>query len=333
MSLIYCESFDVLSENFTETGWIATGSYNAVGLYFPAGRIGGKALRVTGPTWGDGTANKQIRATRPNAIVGTALLSPGECNVVVLRSASSPQLLVYYDGVSRFSLWGGSKSVLLGTSDPVYPPNLWRYIELKVSSFDGTTGSAVVRVDGATIIDVTGVDTDPAGTGTFDTFSLGGTADSTWDDLYICDMSGPCNNDFLGDVHVGALVPTGAGTYTEFTPSAGSNWENVAHYDGDTDYNASSMVGYKDSFVTAGLPGVGQVLGVQTTVIARKDDAGYRLLGALQISGGFETDESSRGLSNSFDYIRDTHDVNPATGIPYTVEEVNAMEIGYAVTG
>ena len=47
----------------------------------------------------------------------------------------------------------------------------------------------------------------------------------TYDDWYVCDNSGPVNNNFLGDVQVGLLLPNAAGDAAGWTGSGGG-----AHY-------------------------------------------------------------------------------------------------------
>src|SRR6185437_13665423 len=61
-----------------------------------------------------------------------------------------------------------------------------------------------------------------------------------------------------GDLRVECVMPNGPGAHTQFTPSAGANWQNVDEVppDDDTTHNDSSTAGQLDTFVHAALAGI-----------------------------------------------------------------------------
>ncbi len=131
------------------------------------------------------------------------------------------------------------------------------------------------------------------------------------------------------------LRPTGAGNSTQWTPSAGSNWQNVdeSSADGDTTYNsASGGGGLVDLFTTgAGVPAGAPVNSVTFTARGRHTGA-YGFIQIMLRSGG--TTQSVDAITKIFtgsyaDYSSAALANNPITAAAWTAAEVNAMEIGY----
>jgi hypothetical protein len=192
-----------------------------------------------------------------------------------------------------------------------------------------------VPISGLTL---TNVNTDTAGTGTGNAYALqalGGTdaCYTDFDDTY-------CRNDstFMGDVRISALFPTDAGSHADFTrggTDSGANWSQVNEVspNDDTSINSSVVV---DSIVSFAMGDLGQtaatILGVQTNIWARKTDAGTRNLAPFEKSGITETVGTSIPLSASYTYHRSIAELNPATGLAYTLAEINALEGGYKLT-
>ena len=144
-----------------------------------------------------------------------------------------------------------------------------------------------------------------------------------WDDLYALDLTGATNNDFLGDMRVEAIYPTGAGTYADFTPTgAASNWQAVADttIDNDATYVSGNAVGQKDTYRFAGLSSVPTtVRGFQLSLVTRKDDAGGRILATQLRSGGADF-TSGRHLSVGDQYAvyTDIWNQNPNGNVPWS---------------
>jgi hypothetical protein len=223
----------------------------------------------------------------------------------------------------------------LGTSTGALLPGVRYFVEIKATIHD-TAGSVEVRVDGATWLQLTNVDTRNGGTGVVDTFGFGaaqgGAIQTDYDDLYICDNSGASNNDFLGDVKVETLRPTGSGAHTDFTPSAGSNWQNVddAAPNDDTDYNSSAVAGARDSFAMSDLAtSQGSVKAVQQMTRLRKDDAGTRTARASLRVGATDYDGAGQSVQDTYVSRLRVVEQNPATSAPWTISDVNALEAGY----
>lgn len=235
----------------------------------------------------------------------------------------------------RGSSVGGT---LLGTSTSAFSSSISYHIQVKVL-IHASAGTVDVLVNGVSWLTLTGVNTRGAAATTLGGIWIGqaSTGDSctfNFDDLYVCDTAGAANNDFLGDRKVVALLPSGAGSSTQFTPSAGSNFQNVDESapDDDTTYNSSSTIGHKDLYAMGDLASTaGTISGVMTSFRARKDDAGTRTLKSKIKSGATEGNGTDRNLSTSYVTYNDMFEQNPDTSAPWTGSGVNGMEAGVEV--
>lgn len=227
-----------------------------------------------------------------------------------------------------------SGTLLAASASGVLDGN-WHYIEVTVTVAD-TGGIVQVRVDGTQVINFSG-DTKNAGTNsTIDTVTLNAYSGAQLivDDLVILDATGTAPyNTFLGDTRVQTLVPSGAGTTTQLTPSTGANWDcvNEVPYSA-TDYVSGSTVGNKDTYATTDLGAGYSILAVKTKAIAKKTDAGVRNLKTVVRSGGTDySDITASPLSGTDQAVSNIRTADPATGAAWTTAGVNAMEIGVEV--
>jgi len=148
----------------------------------------------------------------------------------------------------------------------------------------------------------------------------------------VLDGSGAVNNDFLGDTKSETLRPTGAGTATGWTPSTGSNWQNVDDTapNDDADYNSTSTAGATDTFALGDLATTpAAIYGVQACVEIRKDDAGSRSAALVLRSGGTAYVGATQSVLDAYTVLREIWEADPATGLPWTAAAVNNLEVGY----
>jgi len=170
-----------------------------------------------------------------------------------------------------------------GTSAPLATAVLtqstgWIYVEFS-ATIDSVSGAAQVRVNGLLVIDYTGNTRNASTSALIDQFKVGW-SDYAFDDIYICDGTGTVNNTFLGDVRIQTLLPTGAGTSTQLTPTGGANYTNANDTpDVTTSYNSSVTVGQRDTYAMGDLlASTGTILGVQENIHGWKSDAGNGVL-------------------------------------------------------
>ena len=241
-------------------------------------------------------------------------------------------LVVNADGT--LSVTRNGTAVLGGTSTATVQPATWNYIEWKITIANSIgSNSCIVRLNGTNIINVTaGEDLQATANASATGFRIKGASSTLhcFDDLYICDQSGGVNDDFLGDVKVVTLYPSGAGNSTDWTASAGSNYQCVdeTQGNGDTDYVSESTAGDHDTYAFGNISDSGTVIGIQTNMYARKDDAGTREVAAVVRSGGTDYDGATVALSTSYAILWEVRETDPATTSAWDITGVNALEAG-----
>lgn len=348
MALLFMDSFDHYATADITEKWTAVEAAGQWTIAAAAGRRGSSALRVTSASW---WIQKALPAGATTVVVGVAYKPPSLSTNLVLElseaTAAHVGLRVNTDGsVSVHRMLSGpfstSNDVTLGTSAPgLVTAGVFTYIEIKATIHD-TTGSVEVRLNGSTtpIINVTGVDTRNGGTGVvtlvyFTSYS-GPSGNYDFDDLYLLDGTGSAPwNTFLGDCRVDARYPTAAGATTGWTPSAGSNWQNVddAPPNDDTDYNSTSTLNALDTFVVQDAPVVGAtIFGVQHCLNLKKMDAGTCTVAPVVRHAGVDNvgADISPGTSYAFGLL--VQQTNPGTGAQWTEAGFNAAEFGYKKT-
>lgn len=244
--------------------------------------------------------------------------------------ASSVQLSFYFNSDFEIEVYRGLGGTLLGTSSAVFSgTDEWKYIEIKAVIND-SSGSVEVKSNESTVLNLTSQDTQNTANAYLNRIYLYGvyTISSTYyDDLYIDD------SDFHGDVRVLSFNPDGDGTHSDFTPSAGSNYqcvdEGVAN--NDTDYVSSSTLNHKDTYTfTTG--SIAAVHGVQATHYVKKSDSGSRAITPICRSNGTDYSGNSKTLTTSYWSEYDIWETDPDDSSTWTQAKIEAAEFGLEVT-
>ena len=161
----------------------------------------------------------------------------------------------------------------LGITTEAFVYNAWHHFELKVVP-NTATGSFELRHNEVNVLSASGINTAGSGSNQADGFAMRFESISTsarLDDIGVWGGSGAAPTDFVGDSVVEGIQVTGAGASTQWTPSAGSNFDNVddagngAPDDvGAGGYNESDTVGQIDLYAYGDLTQIdGTVLWVQ----------------------------------------------------------------------
>lgn len=244
-----------------------------------------------------------------------------------LRALTTGALAVYR-GATQI---GVSSAALISTST-------WYFIEIKVV-FNNTTGSVEVKLDGVTKINETSIDTCAGANEYANQVRVYSNGDRVYvDDFYICDTAGTKNNNFLGDITIKALYPVADGTYSDFTPSTGS--DNYAMVDeaqlaSDTDHNESSTLGHKDTYDVTTFSGTGSVLAVQICAAVKNTSTGTMKVRTLCRSGTTPADNEGNdlALSQTMKGAVTIHEQEPTDTVDWTAAKINAAEFGLKVSG
>ena len=266
---------------------------------------------------------------------GNAYSSAYGAEGMSLSDGASAQIGWYLEpnGILRVRR-GGHSSTVLGTSSIQLSPDVWYYIELKATIHD-TSGSFELRVNGVTVSSDNNIDTQNTANSTVDTLMLhcrpGGGNFVYIDDVYFANSQGSIANDFLGDVKIESLFPTGAGSNTNWTPSTGNNWECVDEVAPDTgDYVYTTTSGLYDTYAFGNLTSAsGAILGVNQLLYTAKGDAGVKFIRpACRINSTNYEGNILHSLSDTYVYAKYFTELNPDTSSQWTISDINNAEFG-----
>lgn len=282
----------------------------------------------------------ELPATNTNPGVARALAEFGE----LTGGTYTRHVYIYLDSSGNIEVRrGGDGGTVIATgSVPLPYGSGCRYLEFKVKVHD-SAGTVEVRLDETTILlNATGLDTRNGGTAKCNWLKVQGQAAGgnmlTWKfrDVYICGTDGSVNNDFRGVTKTGVKTVSGAGNSAQFTPSAGSNYQNVddgTTVDNDTTYNGSSTVNHVDTFAltSSGLVSGAVIIGTQTNVILRKDDVDPRSAATVIRRSSTDYPQTTLSLGTTFVLNREIQENDPSTAVPWTQSGLDAAELGYKV--
>ena len=215
--------------------------------------------------------------------------------------------------------------------------NVWMYFELKATIHD-TTGIIQTRINKTVDIDLTGQDTKNGSNGYVGFIKIRAFCDVTpcyMDDLYLNNDQGSENNDYSGDIRIDELRPNGAGAHTDFTPSAGANYQNVDEDapDDDTTYNYGNTIGNQDTYALQSLEVLGSdILAVKNQITLRKDDAGTRKAKIISRLNGTDYLGDELTLSDSYLTFVKIYELNPDDSAAFEEADIAGMESGVEIT-
>lgn len=244
-----------------------------------------------------------------------------------------------YDPSGNLRAWRNDtpSPVLLGaTSSPVILAHAWQHIEARVI-LDAAAGSVQIRVEGVTVLNVTGVKTisNQSGiVGTCQNVRLGanGFSNVYFKDFIVWDDQTAFNNSFMGSCQVYRLAPD-SDVALNWTPSPadgiGFDKINEANPDDDARYIAAPFplpAAYKCGI--GDLPAtVTSVRSVQTVHRSKKVDGGDGNVQAGLVSGGSTGLGADRPITTAYTYWYDVFDANPNGAIAWTRTAVNALNV------
>ena len=237
----------------------------------------------------------------------------------------------------------GDHNDALIASGGVVPTNTWCCIEIR-ALIDNAVGVIQVRIDGVQIINFSG-DTQ-FGANSEIMIVLWGASYSDgdyvcygyYDDLAINSIHGIRNNSWLGLGGIVGLVPTGAGNYTQLTPSAGANWQCVDEVPPDDagTYVENAIVNQRDTYEMQNLPAippgkVADIAAVQWLCRAYNTETQGGDFPRLLRLNGIDYQGDDVGYDRSYDYHPEIIEASPATMQNWTGDEINSLEAGVVV--
>lgn len=340
MALLWCHGFDNcndVDDLHTVFDLVEHETYNAVS----ATTRRGVGKSVYAYYYNQSHLLKTLPVEKSTVVVGfafrTTKMPTTNLDVIKFLTVNGLQCMINITSDGKIRLIRGTTE-LEASAAGVIAIDTWYYIEAKVV-FHNTTGSFIVKVDGVEKLNTSSVGTcQQAATATCGAIlfnSINPTATpgegSFFDDIYIDD------SDFHGDCIVESIAVNGAGSHADFTPSAGSNYENVdeATQDDDTTYNETNVVNEIDSFAMGSLASTATTIyGVMVEAIVRKTDAGSaQAIKLLCRSGGTDyLSSSDLYLGTSFKSYFGIWETNPADSAAWEDADIAAMECGVKAT-
>jgi len=239
--------------------------------------------------------------------------------------------IVYSNG--RYGVAGDA---VVATSSDAVPTTTETFVEVRVTLGDTAAGAVSFYLNGVLSNTVSGIDTCYNFTRTTlqsIVFGASLTAADTliagwkYGDIIVHTGSSP-----IGDVGVYYRPVDADGADSDFTPSAGANYQCADEIgpDEDTTYNESDgTAGHRDSFETAGVAGM-SVLSVGVMVRARKTDAGAATLLLGAIHGASEDQSSAKALTEDYLTLVEFFDDCPSGGA-WDAAKVTAAELSHEV--
>lgn len=351
MALRLIEDFFELGanpENVSGSGWQPSGGRVAGSGCVGSGNAGSSPQAGTG-LW-IAYAGQGWNAPINEIFVGFALRTSVNINTPIIsflsNSATNTQITLGMDGSNRLYLSKGESggSTVLGSSSIPFPVlNQWRSINIRIkmsSTNAATDGGVTLKVDGITHFEATNIVTRAAGAagagidGIRITLPSNAQPVCAVSDLVVCDNTGTINNSYPQDVAVIRRLPNGNGFYHEFMGSDGNFTDNyLLVSDSPTNtatYTYATEDGQRDSYQVEDLPAATiSVKGVRAVAKTAKSGAGIASMSVFVRENGEDAFGPDVPLSTSYSWQGDIiRERAPSTNLPWTVEDVNEMEIG-----
>jgi len=324
-----------------------------VSRFTPVDARHGRGLRIgdwAGGFQSGGFFTYNYAMTGNTVIVGIALypidigtMTGAGTEFLTLNNGTTEMLNIHV-GTDGWSLGNeASDQTFVAVAAPGASINTWYWVEAKIF-FDGSVGTAELRVNGATMGTQFVGDTTSGGFTVATDVEVGGgqdqdVNDAHCDDLVVMDGSGTDNTDFIGDSWVQYLLPNADSSTIQLD---GSDGDKIDNYDmvnetipNSTDYVGGSVEGFKDYYE----------LGTLSTAFASWDLHGVQVWSKVgKESGGSaygrliarEANSTVQGpilaLSSSFIYERLILNTRPNGG-GWTDITFNDIEVGFEVRG
>lgn len=351
MALSNIDGFDLYNGTGLNTGLQTNYSTNVVSVTsFPAGRFGGQCMRggTTTGWWKRNLSSARAAGAFGFAVrIGGATVNNNGDSVMHTSLGLIPQcgISIGINGTIRAYRMVGNNPfvngahVLLGESAVnVIQTNVWHYIEWEWV-INGTTGRMTIKVDGVTVLNLTGLNTfnsaGGAATATADSWVFGNQVSRGWGNLDYDDWYEEDSGASLGQAKVETLRPTADTATKQWTPDTGVvNFSRVnANLAQSATFVQASVVGNLDLYDIADLSTTpASVFGVKYNVFAQKTDVATRKVAAVGDIGGTQQQSADLNLpSGGVNMLSQVFVTKPGGGA-WAYTDVNALRIGPKVT-
>jgi hypothetical protein len=259
---------------------------------------------------------------------------------ILLSGSGGNQNSILFDDSGHILVYRGS--TLLAISIQTFSIKTWFYVEVLATCTNSISADEyVIKVNGVEWINLPATtDTQNEASPGFSTIRFAGGYSSGiyyYDDIYVCDLNGSVNNDFLGDSVVEVLNPNGNGNANQFDGSDGNSVDNYLLVDDvvpddDTTYVESDTVSQQDQYALSDLTGsIGTIHGVAARNQCKKDAAGARTGKAIVRSGSADYEGAEFVPTESYFGYDHIWEQDPDTSNAWLEAGINAAEFGIKV--
>lgn len=350
MALLWCDGFD----HYGSTAAMLNGAWaqvaSGVSLSTTGPRTGTHQMRMP-PNAGSLTiARRVLGGAKTTVGLGMALyvtaLPPGNNEQKIFSwhdAANAEQLVLFLQSTGVVELKRGGSTSLGASAAPCIVANAYQHVEC-IAFFSQTVGTFECRVNGVTVLSLSGIDTCQTAnvecsqvciTGSFGGSGFNST-ETRVDDLFCYDDTGSYNNTFIGDRRVLTLFPdanTATADWTAVGAASGYLCIDEATPNDDTDYITAATVGLVSQFGLQNLPaGISVVNAVVMVERARKTEAGTANTQVSIVSGASTANGADKPLTEIYTYRQDVFQTDPATAAPFTPAAVDALQFKVART-
>lgn len=339
MSLLFTEGFEAyLDARATPNGSQAVWVKGYVDQNFDLGAFGGWCLRHTA-TGGVEDINRDFPngdSTTGNITIGFAWKVGNLANRPIMRlnqyNSGTSQFTIYENSDGSIAIRNGNSGTVLGTSATgLISASTWVYIEVQVVI--ANSGSAVVRLNGSEVINVTGVDTMGAANANVGRVNLPENGDQFYDDIYVRD-----DLTFMGPgriIYRRPLSLVAGGDFNDTATAANIYPLLLDDQTADTtSYMTADTVGDEQFFLCENLLKLsGSTVKAIQVIAFAKVDAGTGQVVPVVSSNGDEFVGANWGLTTTFAWRFRPVEVDPDTSAAWDRTALALAHMGLRVTG
>lgn len=277
-------------------------------------------------------AFKYLETTKSELYVAfkwrTDSLSDGQRIIEFWDTTPTLMLKVYpYNTSGSIGIMRGT-TLLDNSDDGVISANTTYLIEVYYKPLN-TGGICTVKVNGIEVASASGVDT----TDGAEAINMIGfypyAYTCYYDDIVIDDA------DWIGQTYIEGIVPSGAGTTTQWDPSTGSNYACVDELPAsDTDYISTNTTNEIDTYAMGNLTSeIGTIKCIQVRARSLYEGAPTPTHQQLVVrSGGTDYFSADKDVGTTAAGIFHIWETNPADDAAWEEADVNAIEAGVKAT-